>query len=227
VRQAVKVAQPFYEWLASQAVRDSRVNVQNNNNRLYRRYCYFVELYRTKKKECVDRKDECRIEKHETPSGTMTSYHYPAFELAAESQWLALAAIDAFFSWTEHVFVLLAILAGELKTADEVADLALKPWPEKYKLALGFEDQTTRVLYEKLIVIRRELRNFVAHGSFGKQGEAFSFHSSAGAVPVLLPHRAGSRKYALQDRAASDFVDGLERRIRRSHGLRRRHDRIR
>ena len=49
--------------------------------------------------------------------------------------------------------------------------------------------------YDKLIALRRELRNYIAHGAFGKQGEAFTFHSGAGAVPVMLPHRRGTRKF--------------------------------
>lgn len=45
--------------------------------------------------------------------------------------------------------------------------------------------------------VRKELRNYVTHGAFGKQGQAFEFHSGAGAVPVLLPHRRGSNKFSL------------------------------
>lgn len=29
----------------------------------------------------------------------------------------------------------------------------------------------------------------MAHGAFGKNGQALSFHSAVGAVPLLLPHR--------------------------------------
>lgn len=45
--------------------------------------------------------------------------------------------------------------------------------------------------------MRKEIRNYVAHGSFGKDGEAFSFHSGTGAIPVLLPHHAGNRSFSL------------------------------
>lgn len=36
----------------------------------------------------------------------------------------------------------------------------------------------------------------MAHGAFGKNGEAFSFHSGAGAVPLLLPHQKGSSRFS-------------------------------
>ena len=67
-----------------------------------------------------------------------------------------------------------------------------------------------QALFDKLITIRKELRNVVAHGAFGKQGEAFKSHSRAGAVPVLLPHRAGSRKFLLGgDSITFDSDDAL------------------
>lgn len=34
--------------------------------------------------------------------------------------------------------------------------------------------------------LRAQVRNFVTHGAFGKDGQAFRFHSGAGSVPVLL-----------------------------------------
>ncbi len=43
--------------------------------------------------------------------------------------------------------------------------------------------------------MRNQVRNFVAHGAFGKQGEAFLFHSHVGAVPVTMPHPEGKYSY--------------------------------
>ena len=57
------------------------------------------------------------------------------------------------------------------------------------RTALDFDEPEVKDLYDELTVIRRQLRNYVTHGAFGKDGEAFSFHSSAGAVPLRLPHK--------------------------------------
>lgn len=119
------------------------------------------------------------------------------FFLAEKITWLASAAIDAFFSFTEHVFIHLAILQGRVGTGNEVASLANSDWSNKFKAAFDLEDSTSKQYYDDLIEIRRQHRNFVAHGSFGKRGEAFTFHSGAGAAPVLLPHQRGSQKFAL------------------------------
>ena len=117
------------------------------------------------------------------------SVHIPAWELKREARWLGLSAVEAFFSWTEHVFIHIAILSGACTTGREVSDLAGAGWSEKFKAALDMDEPETRALYDELTSIRRQLRNHVAHGAFGKDGQAFSFHSSAGAVPLLLPYR--------------------------------------
>jgi hypothetical protein len=44
---------------------------------------------------------------------------------------------------------------------------------------------------------RRQVRNYMAHGAFGKRGEAFSFHSGAGAIPVMLDDIRGNRRFSL------------------------------
>ena len=38
----------------------------------------------------------------------------------------------------------------------------------------------------------------MAHGAFGKNGEAFQIHTGAGAVPLLMPHQNGSSRFSMQ-----------------------------
>jgi hypothetical protein len=125
--------------------------------------------------------------------------------LQQEANWLALAAIDSFFSWTEHVFIHLAILQGKCITGNDIARLAVANWDAKFKAALDINEPDTKHYYDELTVIRRQLRNFVSHGSFGKQGEAFSFHSGTGAVPVSLPYREHGVSFRLG--IGIEFVD--------------------
>jgi len=68
---------------------------------------------------------------------------------------------------------------------------------DKFRAVFDLEDSTSKKFYDDLVEIRRQHRNFIAHGSFGKRGEAFTFHSGAGAAPVLLPHQRGSQKFTL------------------------------
>jgi hypothetical protein len=201
IKKGVKTAEPFFEWLAEQAVMSSKLNVINRSSMLFDRFTFLLNTYRKTAAEAIARKDERHVETKEIPSetgkATVTAVHMPAWELESQANWFALAAIDAFFSWTEHIFIHIAIISGQITSGMAVAELAEADWSTKFKRALDVTDPTTKSLFDKLIEIRRQFRNFVAHGAFGKEGEAFQFHSGAGAVPVLLPHKAGKRRFAL------------------------------
>jgi hypothetical protein len=203
IHKGVKVAEPYFEWLALQAIQKSRLNVTNNSAWLYERYQYLCDAFRNTTAEAEARKDERHTSKTATGTGTIT--HMPWFGLKKQSGWMALAAIDAFFSWTEHVFIHLAILKGRITTGEQIADLAKADWQQKFKLALDLTEKETKILFDDLIRIKNQLRNFVAHGAFGKNGEAFRFHSGAGAVPVMLTHRTDRYRYSISGEI--DFDD--------------------
>ena len=211
IKEGVKTAKPFFVWLAEQAVSKSKLNVVNESRGLFSRYQYFLKTYNDIHNEADRRSEERIVEQHSGSGGTKwTSVSFPAAELRTQSQWMAQAAIDAFFSWTEHVFIHIAILTGEAKTGPDVAKLAVSPWYKKFASALDLGDGHTKQLYEKLAAIKEQLRNFMAHGAFGKRGEAFHFHSGAGAVPVLLTEERGSYGVTIDGGIAFDESSALK-----------------
>ena len=191
VKQGVEAAQPYFEHLAQTAGQGSALNVHNHSRELYERFAYLRGLYAEKEEEAERRKDERKTIERKDDDGKIRSrtFWMPAFNLRREAQWLGISAVEAFFSWTEHVFIHIAILRGECQTGQEVTELAASNWADKFKAALSLDDEKTKALYDELTAARRRLRNHVAHGAFGKDGEAFSFHSTSGAVPLLLPHK--------------------------------------
>ena len=180
IQNGVKAAQPYFDNIASDAVATSKLNVVNKSSELFERYRYHSEIYKDKYEEAERRKDERVI----TTTGNSTLIESPVVRLRREANWLALAAIECFFSWSEHVFIHIAILSGSCTTGTAVAGLVRSNWSTKYRAALDVDNPTSKQFYDELVSVRRQIRNFIAHGSFGKQGEAFSFHSSVGAVPV-------------------------------------------
>jgi len=202
IQKGVKVAVPFFDWLAAEAVNKSHLNVVNRSDLLYERYEYFLGLYKAEKaREAV---------KSSTDDEVSHSSLMRIYRATRDEKWLAMAAIDAFFSWTEHVFIHLAIIQGKISSGTEVADLAKADWEEKFKKAVGLDEPEIKLLYDDLLQIRRQLRNFMAHGAFGKRGEAFRFHSSTGAVPVYMPHKKGHQRYALTEQFSFDDDAALE-----------------
>jgi hypothetical protein len=197
IQKAVKVAKPYYEWVASEAVASSKLNVTNNSPDLYGRYEYLLTLYESEQKEATARKDEVHKKTTKTEHGSYTSSHRPSTQLRQNANWLAISTIEAFFSWTEHLFVHLAIVARGEFDGNNVANLTMEEWQIKFKNALDLEDIDTKSFFDELVFVRRQLRNFIAHGAFGKNGQTFSFHSSVGSVPVIMPHQKGKNKFSL------------------------------
>jgi hypothetical protein len=183
IKRGVKAAAPYFAWRAEEAAKASKLNVLNRAAELFERFEFFAKLYAERIAEAERRKDE-RIETQHSP--TSWSYRVPASELRHEAEHFAVSTIEGFFSWTEHVFILIAILQGACVTGEDIRQLARAEWETKFKAALDIADPKTKTFYDGLLHIRRQIRNFVAHGSFGKEGEAFQFHSTAGAVPMRM-----------------------------------------
>ena len=198
IGKGIKAAIPFFDHLAAEAVEHSRLNVRNNCAWLFSRYEFLRDQFREKAVSAEARKGEVQTAEGTSADGTKyTSYSIPSFELSREASWLGIAAVEAFFSWTEHVLIHIAILQGRLKTGEEVANLAAAEWSDKVKMAISLDDAAIKSLFDELIAIRRQIRNYMAHGAFGKHGEAFDFHSSAGAVPVNLTDPEGRDKFSM------------------------------
>jgi hypothetical protein len=195
ITKAVSIAEPYFQWRAEQAVSTADINVINKSIELYDRYEFFRNRFWTLSNEAEQMK-AAELNNKKLPLHERT-YVYEevikSYQLHREINWTAQAAIEAFFSWTEHAFIHLAILQGKLSSGEEIANLAESDWKAKFKSALDVTETQTKVHYDRMLDLRAQVRNFVAHGAFGKRGEAFSFHSGAGAVPVILTNNQKHR----------------------------------
>lgn len=206
IKKAVKAAQPYFEWFANNAAKQSKLNVLNHSSRLHDRYNYFLTEYKKKHEEAISRKDE-KIRTEHSPNSW--SIHIPYYEPKKESEWLAFSVIDAFYSFTEHVFIHATILQGDLFTGEDVANLADKDWASKFKACLDVKDNAVKLHYDRLVAIKRQIRNYMAHGAFGKNGEAFQIHSGAGAVPLLMPHQKGNSRFSMKSETEFDEEEAV------------------
>ena len=215
VRQGVRTARPYLDWRAEEAVNSSQINVVNGSIDLYGRFEFLIGEYKSKLAEAEKKAHEPGTIGYASGS---VRFRFPDWKLTREAEWLALSAIESFFSWAEHVFILLAIMQGKCITGEAVKDLARADWKQKFRAALDVDSPEIKRHYDDLTAVRDQVRNFVAHGSFGKNGEAFRFHSSVGAVPVLLPHQEGRHSYRFLQRgrvlAESEAISSIERFIK-------------
>lgn len=207
IKKAVKLAQPYFEWVANEAAKRSDLNVLNHSLRLHERYSFLTNEYKEKIQEANLRKDE-RIRTQY--SSTSWGIEMPYYRLKNEAEWLAISAIDAFYSFTEHVFIHAAILKGLLVTGEDVANLADNDWGSKFKSCFDVTDKDIKKHYDRLVSIKRQIRNYVAHGAFGKNGEAFQIHSGAGAVPLLMPHQKGNSRFSMESGIAFNEEEAIQ-----------------
>lgn len=211
LKKAVEVSQPFFVSIATIAVKESKVNLENRSCYLFGRYMFFLKEYREKLKEANDSKGEFIAKIYTRLNGSSVTYYSDRHSsLLRESSWLALSAIDSFFSWTEHAFISIGLLQGHLRSVEEVVNLMNQSWKDIYSKILDIKVYPAKEFYDKLCKMREEIRNFFTHGAFGKGFQAFRFHSNAGAVPVLLPHKANKMQYALGNDTEFDHVTALE-----------------
>lgn len=206
IQKAVKAATPYFDHLARQAIELSEVNVINNSISLFCRFEFMRDAYKSKCSESIAESElhALKVRQKNLALGFWI-FGGANSNLKQEANWLGISAIESFFSWTEHVLIHVAILTGGVTTASEVADLAAADWSRKFRAVFDITNIEEKALFDIALSLRQELRNHIAHGAFGKGGEAFSFHSSAGAVPVLLPEKIGSKKFSLGSNLNFDY----------------------
>jgi hypothetical protein len=226
IHRGVSAAKPIFKWMADNAISTSKINVRNVGRALFERYIYFRNAFRAGDIEASALKNTHEIESRQrqfafplysthlrretaTLSELSALFTHSWLRMSEDASWLALAAIEAFFGWTEHIFIHLAILQGRVTSGTEVAEVAGGDWGTKFKKALDMNDRVTKKHFDRLVTIRRQLRNFMAHGAFGKGGEAFSFHSGAGAVPVALDRKRVRTQLSLTPELAFDDSEAI------------------
>ncbi|MBI3258012.1 MAG: hypothetical protein HYZ54_00795 [Ignavibacteriae bacterium] len=197
INRAINSVKPFFDWIAENAVKDSKLNVENYNTSLYDRFKYLHDLFTEQKAKQIENRGKYEIVKKKMKYGEMTEYTPLSFNYAQRSNWLAVSCIEAFFSWTEHLFIHLAIIGQGMWNGSEIYELTGKEWKDKFTKAIPISTPKSKKYYDELIIIRQQLRNFVAHGAFGKNGEAYSFHSGSGSVPILMNRQIGKNRFSL------------------------------
>ena len=192
INRGLPIAEPYFDWRAEQAAKGSEMNVLNRAPELHQRLEYLLALYEAKLSEYHARRDEITVEER---NGMTVYSNESSAQLGQEARWLATSVIESFFSWTEHAFIHLAILQGRCLTADDARELAGSQWRDKFQAAFDLDDDDIKRYYDALNRVRTRTRNFVAHGAFGKDGDAFQLHSTAGAIPVRLVRGTGTQQF--------------------------------
>ena len=179
--RSVRESGYFEEWVRKRS-KDENVILINDGIMLYDRHLFMLKLFKCKWSEF---EQEYIQKRSESLEGIVKSY-FSCANLREEAAWLGQAAIDCFFSWTEHIFIHLAILLGNPKvnTVEKCNRLIKSPeWGKKYKAVFDVDNDKKSEIYLSSLTKIRESRNFASHGYFGKHREALWVSTRIGFVP--------------------------------------------
>jgi hypothetical protein len=110
-----------------------------------------------------------------------------SWERQEHGSFAAIAAINAYFSWLEHVLVL-ALLFTDVDPRDSTLDDHIgDKWGEKFKRVFDVQEPDANRVLAQLHEIAETYRNTFGHGGFDKQGATIGIHiEGIGAVPARL-----------------------------------------
>ncbi len=178
IRQVEKILRPFSEEQLAQ----NNVTIDNHSHRLKERYEYF-RLKATETAYPVDIRSQGL-------AGVLNNQVKNKKTLLFNS----VAMLDAYFSYLEHLFVLLAPLRlDDFKIVDFIFN---KKLTDKFDLLFKLkENKKAKGYHDKLLKIKEEFRNYFAHGNFEKKGASLYIHlPHIGAIPAQLS-KAGNNPH--------------------------------
>lgn len=193
--KAVKSIKLYYNYVAEEGVKKSEINVNNYNFDLFERFNYLKDLYKIQYSKYEKNKGKTKTENLPNGGKVISCLDY---QFLKNSKHLAVSVIEAFFSYTEHLFIHIAIIAQNVSDGEQISKLIEAEWKTKFITAIPLSNKEENKFYNELLIVRQQMRNFVAHGAFGKNGNAFQFHSKTGAVPVVMKHDKNKNKFEFQ-----------------------------
>ncbi len=202
LEKGIRAAKPYYKWRAEQAANSVNLNLISRTRELWDKYQYLRKKSKLLAQEAEDRKQEHTVKETVRGAITIRTVDASSPSLRREARWTGESAIEAFFAWSEHVLVHVAVLLGRVNTAKEIADLVGSDWAQKCKLVFDLTKSDEKEAFDNILNVRRELRNYVAHGSFGKDGAMFNFHSGVGAVPLKIIDKKTQLEFTFGGRAS-------------------------
>lgn len=186
---ACKAAEPYFAHRAHIALKAGLLNVHNLHRQLWGRLSYLkgrLVAFQAAKIKAENIPPKKRVFKN---GGMAVSWahHTRARERVS---WLTQSVVEAFFAWSEHALVHFSVLGGSVQNGEALVALTKTEWRDKFQSAFDITLPIWKSHYDALVRVKDEYRNYVAHGAFGKDGQAFRFHSNAGAVPLMLTARS-------------------------------------
>jgi len=201
LRHAVRISDGLVKPFAENQIRAGKVSIGNQGG-LYRgKY----EFFRGKAEECYEAPERVP---GEDPVITINR----KLKMDREGFFYASAALEAYFSYLEHLLVLALAFCDFDPVQDNLATFITSFWTEKFKriFDLGSDNEAEKV-YHALLRLKEKFRNPLSHGGFDRDATTLYFHvPGLGAVPMSLSRHAQSINYGFNPIVAVSFKEACE-----------------
>ena len=186
---AVRIVDALVKPFSEEQIAKGNVTIENKLYFHRARYEYFCE--QSERRFSTAAKWETKPVNIKPPRKLLTQVFAAktrAMELRRHGNYLATAALDAYFSYIEHLLILLLPFSGFEADKDNLLKFLNMLWGDKWKRVFDSKknSEANRV-YETLVKIKRKFRNPLAHGGFDSEGEGVWIQiMSLGAVPASM-----------------------------------------
>jgi len=195
---AVRIADGMVKPFADEQIRDGKVTIANNSFLFRGKY----EFFRSKAEECYQTSQPVTGEDQVSSINRKFRYDREAFFFAS-------AALDSYFSYLEHLLVLLLPFADFDPVKDNLVEFINSFWAEKFKRIFDLpSDPEAERVYHSLLQVKERFRNPLTHGGFDKDGTTLNFHvPGLGAIPASLSKFHKSINYGFNPIVEASFTE--------------------
>lgn len=106
--------------------------------------------------------------------------------LASNVGFCITAMTTAWFSWLEHVLVLMLPFGTWMPSDAPIQQVIGDTWVKKWRRVIGLDTPEAKAVYDSLSQTAEQFRNRDAHGGFGKGDAAILVHAPGGPMPARL-----------------------------------------
>jgi len=176
IHKSINYAEKLIEPYIKQKVNNGNITLDNEYGQIRRRFTFFRK---EAQKAFNVRNDKANYQE------SLEKY----YEESEKGLYYTSAMLDAFYSLLEQTFVLLIPFIDDASIDNLIIeDFILNNWKEKYKVVFELSnDVEANKHLDKLIQLKEQFRNPLAHGNFLKEGGSFKVHMEhLGIIPMNL-----------------------------------------
>jgi hypothetical protein len=190
----------------NQLIEDGNITIPNRHHLLRQRYDFFRKCAQEAFGAPKPRLDEIL---RPTKGVLGVSKAVDLLKSDREGFFFGTSAIDAYFSWLEHVLVLTLPFVNYSPLTDDLAKIISGSWIDKLKRVWDVAGNgIEKKLYDDLRDIKERFRNASAHGGFEKNNASLAVHFPIiGAIPAVMSRFTNSIHYRVFPLDEASFAD--------------------